>query len=465
MAHFTWIPLYEEIATKLAPYRDRQRELIGLLEDLRSKGLKGTPLSDRDESGRRFLMDEIDPFTFFGAFNRGITADKRIAILRELTGFFKCKSPLPSDFDGIPVLNNQRSWFIRYKADRGKADVATLWSVFGAALVDAPLADPDFSKAFDAALEQYGISFNLTMGLFWIRPGIFVNLDSTMRNYLHIEIPAGGLTFDFYKSTVEMLRRGRKESFPELSHAAYLQGQSPAPASAKVVDKANTEYWMVGAYWHDRDPADQTERLLAEGVWENGYKDRYLEEVRAMKPGDRIAIKAASTQRDNLPFDARGNTVSCMTIKATGTIVGNPGTGRSVDVEWDPQQPPRPWYFYTYRNTVWHLRRDMDLAQRLIKFAFQGAAQDYDQFVHEWYDSEKPPEVDDGAPPYNIGNAIAEGLFVTKEEFEDALRRLRSKRNLILQGAPGVGKTFFARRLAYALLEAKDDERIDFGDS
>lgn len=40
------------------------------------------------------------------------------------------------------------------------------------------------------------------------------------------------------------------------------------------------------------------------------------------------------------------------------------------------------------------------------------------------------------------------------------MRRLTLKKNLLLQGAPGVGKTFVARRLAYALMEAKDDSRI-----
>ena len=36
------------------------------------------------------------------------------------------------------------------------------------------------------------------------------------------------------------------------------------------------------------------------------------------------------------------------------------------------------------------------------------------------------------------------------------------EKNLILQGAPGVGKTFLARKLAYALMEEIDDRRIEF---
>ena len=80
---------------------------------------------------------------------------------------------------------------------------------------------------------------------------------------------------------------------------------------------------MVGAYYDSEDTPDQTERFLAEGIWENGYKDRYLDLVRAMKVGDKIAIKSTSTQKNHLPFDSLGHTVSLLLIKATGTVISS----------------------------------------------------------------------------------------------------------------------------------------------
>jgi hypothetical protein len=77
-----------------------------------------------------------------------------------------------------------------------------------------------------------------------------------------------------------------------------------------------------------------------------------------------------------------------------------------------------------------------------------------------------PPHEEVSAPPaplerspYATADAL-EGLFMRPEEFEDALAIWRAKRNLILQGPPGVGKTFVAQRLAYALMGYRDPGRL-----
>jgi 5-methylcytosine-specific restriction protein B len=53
-----------------------------------------------------------------------------------------------------------------------------------------------------------------------------------------------------------------------------------------------------------------------------------------------------------------------------------------------------------------------------------------------------------------------ENLFIDEEHFDYIMNRLKTKKNIILQGPPGVGKTFIAKRLAYYLMKYRDDSRI-----
>lgn len=62
--------------------------------------------------------------------------------------------------------------------------------------------------------------------------------------------------------------------------------------------------------------------------------------------------------------------------------------------------------------------------------------------------------------PYTEEDFLKE-VFWDEEQYKRCKHLLLNKKNIILQGAPGVGKTFIANRLAYAIMEEKDDSRIE----
>jgi hypothetical protein len=207
-------------------------------------------------------------------------------------------------------------------------------------------------------------------------------------------------------------------------------------ANAMITDPSEGPFWFVGAAFGRKQ--DQFDRFIRDGIWEIDSPQPWdQEKVLRMRPGQRIAIKSTYVRWYNLPFDNRERAVSCMAIKAIGTIAENFGDGARVRVDWEDGFEAREWYHYTYQPTIWEVYPNKEMARRLIAFAFEGADQDYDWFLanlSNWKDIAASPvqEPEDAPDP-----------------------RKRNPVNLILYGPPGTGKTYHtmaeAVRLALGL--------------
>ena len=242
-ATFIWSEIYEEFATKLLEYKNDRKNLISKLQNVYEE--IDMKLSKMESNGE--ILD-IDPFTIFGLFNKGITDDNRKRILGEIAKQFNLKNKVPFSFEGIPLVNNLRSTFFNFAEERGENDINNLWEVFESAIryADNPTQGNKLKieSTYNNVIKQKGIQWNITMGLYWIRPNTYINLDSKNREFIIKQkilpeqfikevnqfknIPNGEQYIQLCDLLLEKIKDGQYgyRDFKELSFIAYERNMS-----------------------------------------------------------------------------------------------------------------------------------------------------------------------------------------------------------------------------------------------
>lgn len=255
----TWPNFYMEFANTLLKYKNNRKELIEKIKRVYYTNNISLPTLEKD----RNIID-IDPFTVFGLFNKQISLRNRIRIIEGLAKEFSISVKTPDSFGGIPFLNNLSAVFYRFIGERGKSDIQNLWNVFEAALEYADThsekSREELIKYYNIALTQKGIKWNLTMGLFWIRPFEYINLDSINRWYLSNpnNIPeefinkANNFKFVFpgedylnlCSDCREILETGyySYNNFPELSRVAFALAEEINAEKKRLEDEDREEH-------------------------------------------------------------------------------------------------------------------------------------------------------------------------------------------------------------------------------
>jgi len=268
---FTWIPFYMEFADKLLPFKNNRSQLLELIKDVYDNLGLHYPFTEKD--GTPF--DDICPFTVFGCFNKGISNENRIALMKGIGSKLGVTAEIPTEFDGIPVLNNMKAWFFGGRDLRKEDDITNLWNVFEAGInyADNPseVSESSFIEFYDKARKQFGIRWNLTVGLYWIRPFSYLNLDERNRNYLtqnnspyyeSIAKISGLKQPPSAKTYLEIISACKKifaksenphKSFPELSHAAWIITTSTGVNKPGWIFQGNPKYYDIFNAINDLD--------------------------------------------------------------------------------------------------------------------------------------------------------------------------------------------------------------------
>lgn len=440
---FSWMPAYAAIAQGMYGMRNDRSRLLKLFKSIFS-----------DETGLTFPMDTeaeelvtIDPFTFFATFNRGINPEKRNRIVRlALDGLGRQDVATPTDYEGLPVVNNMRSWFFGGKQDRGAHDIDNLWELFCAAmeLADNPAGlrqRLQMAHAFDAARSQICIKWNITIGLFWVLPNIYMPLDAHSRDYLAdvlgikvkgANLPAG----EEYLAIMDAIRATTDKPFYELSADAYEW--KPAPKTPWGWHPNLTEY----------DPGidqDTWDTLLDDPAIFNAQARALLR--RMMDAGGRATCsQLAEKYGENMNYYlGAANGMAQHVAKALECPL------------WEGKYWPILFYGKNASKEekgafLWMIRSELHEALKSRDLS--------DVPLYAEPDAGVVPSVL-AKKPYTDARFLQD-VFVSKSDLTAMKGLLEHKKNLILQGAPGTGKTFAAKRLAYAMMGEEDDSRIGF---
>lgn len=490
-----WIEFYMEFADKLR-HVDRHELIVRIKKIYDSIGMRLPTL----ERGGNVI--DIDPFTVFGLFNKGITATNRIAIITGFAKEFGVKSAVPHNFDGIPVLNNQSATFYYFVGDREEHDIDHLWDFFFAALnyADDPTDENKnrFVSTYDIVLAQRGVKWNLTMGLFWIRPYVYLNLDSRNRWFILDEknmpiefissvnkliVPPNGEEYLTIVDRCRALLNTKNypyDTFPELSCFAWRISEEVNEQNR--LEKNNAPLESEGNAIGDSDVTTRRYWIYSPGygseMWDTFHSEGIMGIAREYI-GDLSAYETRAEMQNALREKGEQGRAYTRASLETWQFVHDimPGDvifakrgqreliGRGI-VESD----------YIFDTT----RKDQYKNIRKVKWTHKGVWEhpgfaitkvlteitSYTDYVKKlnsiFEEDDVQQEVDEPVmmyPPYTATDFLSE-VYLQSEEYDSLVNLIRVKKNIILQGAPGVGKTYAAKRLAYSMMGMKDQDRV-----
>lgn len=484
---FQWTEFYMELASALLPYKNNRSELIAKLKTIFDDAGMNFPFKERGKE----VYEDICPFTVLGSFNKGITNANRIALLEQFAKQFSIKSAVPTEFDGIPVVMNLSAWFFAYKENRGEHDIDNLWDLLEKAIAYSDEASTDNKNAFiavyDTATKQKMIKWNITMGLYWARPYTFINLDSTNRAFItdvdnmphyfttifsdiNKGLPDGRNYLFMCEQAKNALNQKEYEyhSFPELSYYAWKSNQlgKTEETTTTAVDSniKETNYWI----YSPGDNASMWDEFYKSGIMGIGWDD--VTDLKGFSSKEKIKDFMKKVYDPSYSYK---NNAHCLwqfanEIKVGDVIFVKKGMHKIIGKGIVTSD-----YIYdTSRSTYKHIRK-VDWqnkgewehpGQAVMKTLTNiSAYPDYVQKLLALFAEDTSEEVSEQKeikyPLYSKDDFLNE-VYMDEDTYNTLTELLEAKYNVILQGAPGVGKTFAAKRLAYSIMGQKDTSRV-----
>lgn len=491
-AKFDWVDFYKELAGKLLQYKDNHQGLVDIVKKVYATTGINMPTLERDGN----LID-IDPFTFFGLFNKKITDSNRKSFLTEVASLMGVNTPVPTAFEGIPVLNNQNATFYYFIDERGEEDIDDLWNLFESALTYSNNPTPEnrdrISHYFDLTINRKGNgNSKITMGLYWIAPDSFLNLDSRNEWYIYksgkvpeeivntLPVIESKIAASKYFVVLEKLRaylqsdKTDLKDFKELSSAAWQYSEEVNEQNKKIEKESegaaiadeNVEtvhYWI----YSPGDAASCWDEFYNAGIMALGWDSIGNLKSYSSKEDMRIAMKDSIEGDTSFKNAAHATWQFANEMKPGDIVFAKKGMhlviGRGV-VESDYYYDESRGHYKNVRKVKWTHKGEWPHPGQAVMKTLTDITQytEYAEKLNSLFESEVANDVEEQEvtyPAYDEDQFLEE-VYMDAESYATLVSLVRNKKNVILQGAPGVGKTFAAQRLAYSMMGEKNKDRV-----
>ena len=473
---FDWVDFYKELAHKLLNYKDKRKELIEKVQIIyQTTGLK-LPKLDSDNK-----IVDIDPFTVFGLFNKSQMGTNRTKIVGAFAEEFGINTQTPTSFDGIPLLFPTNAMFYHYKEDRKEDDIDNLWLLFESALAYDSTPNEDnrekVSKYFDLNIKvkHNGVS-KITMGLFWIAPETFLSLDGTNINFVYnsgkipfdlvktLPVIKGKIAFSQYYTIIEKLQnylqsaRSDLKDFKTLSETAWRYANAGVDGGIETV-----RYWT----YSPGDNAVIWDECFNDGIMAIGWDELGDLSQYHSKEEVREALQEKNDPSKKYTNSAHATWQFANEMKPGDVVFAKKGkrlvVGRGV-VESEYYFDSKREDYKNVRKVNWTHKGEWEWQYRnSLALKTLTDVTDYTDYVDQLNSLfENVTIIDPVKPSYSEYNPeiFLKEVFMGKSDYETLTALVQTKKNVILQGAPGVGKTFAAKRLAYSIMGIKDTSRV-----
>ena len=474
--HFDWVPFYRDFAEKLLGYKNRRKELCVLVHQIFEKSGVKEPRLEADGAE----IKDIDPFSVYGLFNKNsMTKANRTEILNAIALLFNVSSAIPKSFDGVPLLNNKNATYYYYSNGNDEhEEIAILWGLFEAALAYEKKQTEDIKKAFfvcfDKAMGLKNIgNSKLTMPLYWIASDMYLSLDSVNLDYIFKsgkipekivqELPPvkGKVKASQYLMIVDTLKQylqsgaSTLKDFKELSWEAWHD-----PQEIEVTQRP--KYWLYAP----GEGAKYWEEFYKAGIMGIGWAS--LDDLSKYETKDDLSVKMKEvygpekSHRNNLntTWQFANNMLPGDIVfvkKGLKTIIG-----RGV-VQSDYEFLPEREHYKSIRKVRWTDKGEWQVTDNLpLKTLtdITGLTEDIEKYNSLFGEELETPEIEETKYDAYSREQFLGDVFLSSAQFDELVELVKNEKNVILLGAPGVGKTYAAKRLAYAMMREKNTERV-----